>query len=67
MAIYRVYLMGAEGCAHRFQEFNAMTDQAAIPLAARIDWQGPIELWTESRRVQRWEPSSSASRRMRPY
>ena len=65
MAIYRVYLIGAEGCACRFQEFDALTDQAAVPLAAMIDWQGPVELWTESRRVQQWGSGCPASRQMR--
>jgi hypothetical protein len=54
MATYCVYLMGNNGYPHRFYEFDAATDHIAKTQASKLDWHGPVELWTESRRIERW-------------
>ncbi len=58
MTCYRLYFMDRGGHIHRFQEFDAVDDHDALPKAALLRSQSGMELWTDSRRVRRWEARS---------
>lgn len=61
MACYRVYFMDQSSHVFRFQEFTAEDDHRAVLGAALLRSESAMELWTESRRVRRWEARAVAA------
>ena len=56
MAYYRIYqLRGPRNEVEYFREFEADADEAAIAAAER--WRGldAMELWSNHRKIRRWE------------
>jgi len=58
MAFYRIYqLRGPHNEVASFHEFDAEDDNAAIAVADAMRRQNAMELWSDHRKVQRWEPA----------
>lgn len=55
MAYYRLYFFDGSGRIRRFREFELQHDLQAVQQAA--DWRSnePMELWTGTRMVMRWD------------
>jgi hypothetical protein len=61
MACYCVYFMDQSRHVFRFQEFTAEDDHRAVIGAALLRSESAMGLWTESRRVRRWEARAAAA------
>ena len=56
MAFYRIYLLrGPRNEVESFHEFNAEDDDAAITVSEGMRRENAMELWSDHRKVQRWE------------
>jgi hypothetical protein len=56
MAYYRLYqLHGAQNEVEGFEEFEASDDVEAIARAEGFRRVNPMELWSEHRKVHRWD------------
>ena len=56
MAYYRLYqLHGPRNEVAGFEEFEASDDAEATALAERFRLLNPMELWSEHRKVRRWD------------
>ena len=56
MVFYRIYqLRGAHNEVESFHEFDAEDDDAAIAIAETMRGQNAMELWSDHRKVRRWE------------
>ena len=56
MAFYRIYqLRGPRNEVESFHEFDAADDDAGIAVAEGMRRENAMELWSDHRKVQRWE------------
>jgi len=56
MASYRIYqLRGPHNEVASFHEFDAAGDDAGIAVAEGMRRENAMELWSDHRKVQRWE------------
>jgi hypothetical protein len=56
MAYYRLYqLRGPRNQVEGFEEFEANDDAEAMALAEGFRRLNPMELWSEHRKVRRWD------------
>ena len=56
MVFYRIYqLRGPRNEVESFHEFEADDDDKAIALAETMRGENAMELWSDHRKVQRWE------------
>jgi len=57
VAFYRIYqLRGPRNEVEFFHEFEADSDEAAIAAAERSRGLDAMELWSNHRKIHRWEP-----------
>jgi hypothetical protein len=62
MTYYRLYFMnGRTGHIERFEEFEAVGDDAAIERADGNGAKAPLELWSGCQKIYRLEPPSAAA------
>lgn len=55
MDSYRLYFFNLQsGRIVNFQEFEAQHDAAAMDEAERVRGDGPMELWSRTRKVEKW-------------
>jgi hypothetical protein len=56
MVFYRIYqLRGPRNEVESFHEFEAENDDAAIAVAEGVRRENAMELWSDHRKIQRWE------------
>lgn len=56
MTFYRIYhLRGPRNEVENFHEFDAEDDNAAIAVAETMRRPNAMELWSDHRKVRRWE------------
>ena len=62
MAFYRIYqLRGPRNEVESFHEFDAEDDAEAIAVAETMRHENAMELWSDHRKVRRWESLNFAA------